>query len=187
MTTVRAEIQKKLLAYKNAIVYAVELDYVDKMIPVDRSNKTKRFDQQLGDVVDDFKALTNEFETAGISVSQINREGAKSKKADGNINMTHIGGSWEKVENADIVLVLDVDEDMFEELGYVSVIIKNEKHRYSKEGSLIPTMFKPQYSKFYANPDAMRKMDAIDSTCGGNIADDALAHTLSIKAKKNKP
>ena len=158
MTTIRAEMEKELLSYNNVETYAVLLDYVDKMIPIDRSNKTKRYDQQLGDVVDDFKALVNEFECAGISVSQVNREGAKMKHNGGNVNMTHMGGSWEKVENADIVIMMDVDENLYDDLGYISVIFKNEKHRYVKEGSLIPLFFKPQFSRFYPNTDAMEMM-----------------------------
>ncbi len=160
MATVEAEIRKELHKYPDAEVYAVALDYIDKMVPCDMTNKTKRYDQQLGDVVDDFKALTRTFECAGLSVSQVNRVGAKKSKGDEPWNMTDIGGSWEKVENADIILLIDVD-NMYDELGYNMVIFRNEKHRYAKDGAIITSIMRPQYARFYDAPDNM--IDQVDT------------------------
>lgn len=154
MATVEAEIKKELQRHPDAEVYAVALDYVDKMLPCDMSNKTKRYDQQLGDVVDDFKSLTRTFECAGLSVSQVNRIGAKKSKGQEDWNMTDIGGSWEKVENADIILLIDV-ENMYEEQGFNLVRFRNEKHRYAKDGSVITSIMKPQFAKFMEAPDNM--------------------------------
>lgn len=152
MATVESEIQKELLKYTNAEVYAVLLDYIDKMRPVDTSNKFKRTDQELGDIVDDFKGLVTQFNCAGISVSQVNREGVKKSKNGDIWDITQIGGSWEKVENADIVILLDV-ENLYEELGYNIVTIRNAKHRYYKDGTVITSMLKPQYARYYPSPE----------------------------------
>lgn len=185
MTTIRAEVEKELMSHNDAEVYAILLDYIDKMVPVDRSNKTKRYDQQLGDIVDDFKGLVNEFECAGLSVSQINRDGAKQKAVGGNINMTHTGGSWEKIENADIVIIIDVDDDNYEELGYISVLLKNEKHRYVKEGSIIAAFFRPQYARFYPNTEELKRVDYIDSTIKElKEADMDLSNSLDCFSKR---
>lgn len=161
MAMVEAEIKKELVRYPNAEVYAVALDYIDKMLPVDTTNKTKRFDQMLGDVVDDFKSLTRMFECAGLSVSQVNRFGAKKGKNE-SWDMTDIGGSWEKIENADIILLMEV-ENLYEEMGYNVITFRNPKHRYYADGSVIPALMRPQFAKFYPAPANILEMQHVDN------------------------
>lgn len=147
MTTIEAIIDKNLLKYKDSEVYAVMLDYVDKMLPVS-NNKTLRTDESLGLIVDDFKALTKKYDTCGITVSQFNREGAKkARSGDEMATATDIGGGWSKYENADIVITMQV-KNTYEELGYNIVVMCNEKHRYYRDGTVIDCIYQPQFARF---------------------------------------
>jgi len=147
MATLEAITDKVLLKYKDAEVYAAMVDYVDKMIPM-VSNKNLRTDESLGLIVDDFKAYTKKYDTCGITVSQFNRDGAKKARGDEEMATgADIGGGWSKYENADIVITMHV-KIMFEELGYNTVILVNEKHRYYRNGTVIHAIYQPQYAKF---------------------------------------
>lgn len=150
MLAIEAIIDRELLKYKDAIVYSVMLDYVDKMLPID-NRKTLRSDEIVGLITDDFKALTKKYDTAGLTVSQLNREGArKSKSSDEMATGADIGGGWSKYENADVVIIMQV-KDTVNELGYNTVILFNEKHRYCPAGKLINCIYKPKYAKFIAS------------------------------------
>jgi hypothetical protein len=148
MMTIEACIDKALLKFKNSEVYAVMLDYVDKMLPVD-NRKTLKTDEMLGYVVDDFKALCKKYDTPGLTVSQFNRTGVqKARSKDEMATGTDIGGSWKKVENADIVILMQVN-DTFEDIGYNTVLLSVYKHRYYRSGSVITCTYKPNFAKFY--------------------------------------
>jgi replicative DNA helicase len=147
MLTIEACIDRVLLKFKDSEVYAVMLDYVDKMLPID-NRKSLRTDEIVGNIVDDFKALSKKYDTCGLTVSQFNREGVKkSKSGDEIASGTDIGGGWSKYENADIVITMQV-KDTYQELGYNMVVLYNEKHRYHPDGTIIECIYKPNYARF---------------------------------------
>lgn len=147
MTTVQAIIKRNLLKFKDSDVYSVVLDYIDKMIPVD-NNKMLRTDERLGLIADDFKALSKDFDTCGLTVSQFNREGAKKARSDDELaSATDIGGGWSKYENADIVITMQV-KAVYKELGYNLVSMCNEKHRYFEDGTIINCVYYPSMATF---------------------------------------
>jgi hypothetical protein len=180
MAVIEAEIKKELLKYDDAVVYSVILDYVDKMVPVDRLNKFKQPHQQLGDIVDDFKSLVKVFECSGLTVSQVNRIGAKKAKQENETwDVTDIGGSWEKVEYADIVILMDV-EKLYEELGYNIVTLINAKHRYFQDGTVISAIMKPQIAKYFKAPDNIVKSQLEQTPSQDSTGTDIDAKTILI-------
>jgi KaiC/GvpD/RAD55 family RecA-like ATPase len=148
MTTIEAMVNKTLLKYKNAKVHSIILDYVDKMLPILR-NAHARTDENLGTIVDEFKATTKLYGCAGITVSQFNRTGNQKAKSDEEMaRATDIGGGWSKFENADVVITMQV-KNTVEELGHNLVVFVNEKHRYFRDGTVIDAIYKPHFAKFY--------------------------------------
>lgn len=153
MLAIEACIDRTLLKFKDSIVYSIMLDYVDKMLPID-NRKTLRSDEVVGNIVDDFKSISKKYDTCGLTVSQFNREGARKSKSDDELATgTDIGGGWSKYENADIVITMQV-KDTYKELGYNTVILYNEKHRYHEDGTIINCVYRPNLAKFEkANPE----------------------------------
>jgi KaiC/GvpD/RAD55 family RecA-like ATPase len=147
MLAIEACIDRTLLKFKDSIVYSIMLDYVDKMLPID-NRKTLRSDEVVGNIVDDFKAISKKYDTCGLTVSQFNREGARKAKSDDELATgTDIGGGWSKYENADIVITMQV-KDTYKDLGYNMVVLYNEKHRYHEDGTVIHCRYRPNLSKF---------------------------------------
>jgi len=146
MSTLEAIIDKTLNKYNNSSVYCILNDYVDKMLARDRTGK--RTDEQLGSIVDDFKALTKTYNTSGITVSQYNRGGVKKSKEDQCASGTDMAGGYSKYENADIVINMNIINNTVDELGYSDISLYNEKHRYYKDGTYITCIYKPQMALF---------------------------------------
>jgi len=147
MLAIEACIDRTLLKFKDSIVYSIMLDYVDKMLPID-NRKTLRSDEVVGNIVDDFKAVSKKYDTCGLTVSQFNREGARKSKSDDEMpSGTDIGGGWSKYENADIVITMQV-KDTYKDLGYNMVVLYNEKHRYHEDGTIINCRYRPNFARF---------------------------------------
>jgi len=77
---------------------AVLVDYLDRL---NSNQKAKEERHLLGFVTDELKHISIKLKVPVITASQLNREGHKSETKD----ITHMSESWQKVQNADAVLL----------------------------------------------------------------------------------
>jgi len=84
--------------------YAIIVDYLDRLLPL-KPSKEERL--SLGYITDELKAVAIKMNVPLLTASQLNREGYKSDNPD----LTNIGESWKKVENADVVITFNATEN----------------------------------------------------------------------------
>ena len=137
---------KKHIYEKKVTPYAVIVDYLDLLRSENR--KIKEEHQELGEVVNELKALGGEFSVPVISVSHLNSEGCQMVKE----NMKSLGGrqmgkSLRKFENADCITFVD-EENTGLEYGVMNFF--NSKHRYARKvvSKIVPKMYLPEYAYF---------------------------------------
>lgn len=115
-------------------------DYIKK---INSNNYNSEARLELGQVVDDFKAIANERNIPIILASQLNR--TSSKTIDGAIscnksdlarflNASDVGESWNIIENSDWVCIINRERQLSENKLYLTV--KRLKIRYSSSDSI---------------------------------------------------
>jgi len=141
--TIKAIIDMYLRKYSNSRVYAVIIDYLDKLKSTHRSKDMR---EDLGYVTDDLKNLAKDYFCPVITASQTNRLGMeKSKK--GKMELLDISESWKKAENSDIIIGLE-EVNRITETKYL-FRMKVLKHRYYINNIIIPLILDKSMSKFY--------------------------------------
>ena len=93
-------------AHRKALPFFVVVDYLDRLQSSFHKNRDLRI--ELGQIVDELKHLSIKYNIPVLTATQLNRESLK----DGvKVDLTHISESWKKVENADVVMLLQHDKE----------------------------------------------------------------------------
>jgi len=125
--------------------YGIIVDYLD-LLRCERKN-IKDEHQELGEVVNELKALAGEFSVPVISVSHLNSDGCKMIKEDmKSLGGRQMGKSLRKYENGDVIIF--VDEEPATGISHAIMNAFVAKHRYAaKISNHIHSMkYLPEYS-----------------------------------------
>lgn len=129
---------------RNENVYAVIIDYMDLM----HSNDDQQVWRTQAQIAKDLKFLAMRYNVPIITATQLNRGGEELAKKKGEIEKTHIGESYSKIQQYDVLIGLltqkIVNNSVVDRIGKISIL----KHRYGKEAD-IPIKADFSRSKFF--------------------------------------
>jgi hypothetical protein len=147
-TIMLRNIIKKRMYERGEVPYAIVVDYLDLLRSENKRIKDEH--QELGEVVNELKALGSELSVPVITVSHLNADGCRLVKDDmGSLGGRQMGKSLRKYENADVVCF--VDEEQTGGLGYNVMNFFVSKHRYARKmastaSSIFGRKYLPEYS-----------------------------------------
>lgn len=136
---------KKHMYERGVVPYAIIVDYLDLLRCENKRVKDEH--QELGEVVNELKAVAGEFSVPLISVSHLNADGCKVVKEDmASLGGRQMGKSLRKYENADVVCF--ADEEGTGGLSYSIMNFFVSKHRYARKvaGKIYEKKYHPEYS-----------------------------------------
>lgn len=97
---------KKQMYERGVVPYAIVVDYLDLLRCENKRVKDEH--QELGEIVNELKALAGEFSVPVITVSHLNSDGCKLVKEDmASLGGRQMGKSLRKYENSDVVCFVD--------------------------------------------------------------------------------
>ncbi len=143
---------KKQIYERGVVPYAIIVDYLDLLRCENKRVRDEH--QELGEVVNELKALAGEFSVPVITVSHLNAEGCKLVKEDmASLGGRQMGKSLRKYENADVVCFVDEENTG---LSYNTMNFFVSKHRYARKigGKIYEKKYLPEYAYLGALDDS---------------------------------
>jgi len=163
--TLRGIIQHKCEVL-NGRPFVVLVDFVDKMRSDTRQTANYAEHLELGQIIDQLKAMAADLDCPVITVSHLNSEGCKIAKEDiRRLNSSNVGKSLRKYENSDVVAFMDVEDSGLDQFSIMTFYFS--KHRYCQvdRSPVIQRKYMPQYAYIGAlTKDDKELMDSAESS-----------------------
>lgn len=143
--TMMRNLIKKHIFESGVTPYAIIVDYIDLLRS--ESKRVKEESQELGEIVNEGKALASEFSVPWISVSHLNSDGCRLVEEDmASLGGRQMGKSLRKYENADVIIFANDSNSGGMAYGLMKFYVS--KHRYaSKQANKIyEKMYLPEHS-----------------------------------------
>lgn len=121
-------------------VIILVLDYIKRIRPTEKGKDEK---EELKNITNELKSLAIEYDIPVVSAHQLNRSGAtvvdaamQANKEDLGrfLGRSNVGSAWEVVENADVVIIINVEKKR--QTGQYYLTFKRVKIRYKDTSDL---------------------------------------------------